>query len=158
MKKLLLLAVAIGGFAVAGKTQPPPSTVGNADPNAPVITFVTDSISFGTITQGTTVTETFKFTNTGKTPLVITDATATCGCTHPTFTADPIPPGKTGEIKVTFNSTGKMGPQDKVITITSNNKTGTTYVHLIGTVTTPPPAPAPGSPDPSRGSAPTGGN
>jgi hypothetical protein len=153
MKKFFFLLIACFAFAVAGISQPP-SVTGNPDPSAPVMVFKTDSVSFGNITQGDTVTRSFTFTNTGKTPLVITAATATCGCTQPVFPKEPILPGKSGTIKVTFNSTGKMGPQDKVITITSNNRDGVEYVHLIGVVESAPQV-KPGTPDPSRNGAPT---
>lgn len=155
MKKLFLLVLIAGGFAVAAHGQPPVSTTGNIDPSAPVMTFKSDTAGFGTITAGTVVEREFTFTNTGKTPLVITDATATCGCTKPVFPKEPIAPGKTGTIKVTFNSTGKMGPQDKQITITSNNRDGTVIVHLKGNVVAATEGPTPGTTDPSRGKAPT---
>lgn len=156
MKKLFLLLVMATGFAVSAFAQP--GVTGNIDPNAPVMKFKSDTVSFGTISAGTVVEREFTFTNTGKTPLIITDATATCGCTKPVFPKEPIAPGKSAVIKVTFNSTGKMGAQDKIITITSNNASGTVQVHLKGTVTAASAGPTPGGADPSRGGAPTNGN
>ena len=59
---------------------------------------------FGNIPHAIPATTTFTFTNTGKTPLVIETATATCGCTTPIYPKKPILPGKKGDIKVTYNA------------------------------------------------------
>jgi hypothetical protein len=99
--------------------------------------FENESHDFGKITQGDVVHYDFKFTNTGKSPLIITNATATCGCTTPEYPRDPIKPGSTGVIKVTFNSAGKKGLQDKQITVTANTNPADNMVHLIGEVTLP---------------------
>lgn len=76
---------------------------------------------FGDITQGQKVEHIFKFTNAGVKPLVISNVITSCGCTAPTWPRKPIPPKGEGEIKIDFNSTGKMGKQNKVITIMSNS-------------------------------------
>lgn len=105
--------------------------------NAPVIKFDKDSYNFGKIKQGDKVSYNFKFTNAGKSPLIITNAVASCGCTTPEWPKEPVKPGDSGVIKVTFNSTGKSGLQDKLITITSNTIPTTTLAHLIGEVEAP---------------------
>jgi hypothetical protein len=102
--------------------------------SAPVIKFEKDSYEFGKIKQGEKVTYDFKFVNTGKSPLIIKDAHATCGCTVPEVSKDPIPAGATGNVKVTFDSAGKEGLQDKVVTIVANTVPENTQVHLIGEV------------------------
>ncbi|MBI3511003.1 MAG: DUF1573 domain-containing protein [Bacteroidetes bacterium] len=155
MKKILLLASFASLFVLGANAQP--QTTPSVDPNAPVMKFETDTMNFGTVTQGTIVERDYKFTNTGKTPLVITSASGSCHCTVPSYSTEPIAPGKSGVIHVRFDSNGKMGYQDKTATINSNNKDGTVIIHLRGTVTTAPAAPAPGAPDPSRGGAPTNG-
>jgi hypothetical protein len=114
-----------------------------ANPNGPSFKFESEEFDFGKLEQGQSVSHDFKFKNTGKEPMVINDATATCGCTKPTFAKEPIKPGATGVISVTFNSTGKMGAQDKAITITSNAKEGTKVIHLKGEVTPKPAEAAP---------------
>jgi hypothetical protein len=107
----------------------------NIDPSsAPVIKFEKESYEFGKIKQGEKVTYDFKFVNTGKSPLIIKDAHATCGCTVPEVSKDPIPAGATGNVKVTFDSAGKEGLQDKVVTIVANTIPENTQVHLIGEV------------------------
>nr|HNH67158.1 DUF1573 domain-containing protein [Bacteroidia bacterium] len=68
------------------------------------------------ITEGEIVSYNFKFKNSGKAPLIITQASASCGCTVPEYSKDPIAPGQEGFIKVTFNSEGKHGMTSKTIT------------------------------------------
>jgi hypothetical protein len=72
--------------------------------------------------------------NVGKTPLIITDATATCGCTVPEYPKTPIKPGEEGTITVVFNSIGKTGMQDKVVTIKSNANPEAESLHLVGEI------------------------
>jgi hypothetical protein len=88
--------------------------------DGPIITFTEKAFDFGDITQGETVEHVFVFKNTGKKPLILTNVQTTCGCTAPVWPREPIAPGKTGEIKIRFNSTGKIGLQNKPITILSN--------------------------------------
>ena len=76
--------------------------------------------NFGTVTEGEKVTYNFRFTNTGKKPLIITNTTASCGCTVPEKPEKPILPEETAFIKVVFNSKGKAGMNNKTITVTSN--------------------------------------
>ncbi|MEO5910913.1 MAG: DUF1573 domain-containing protein [Pelobium sp.] len=107
--------------------------VTNAD-GAPVMKFEKDVYEFGKITEGEKVSYDFVFTNTGKTPLIIKDAVATCGCTVPEPPTEPIAPGQKSKINVVFNSAGKSGLQDKVVTITANTIPAQTQIHLIGEV------------------------
>lgn len=131
MKKLLSFALFIFG-SVTAFAQPTSSS--SLDPNAPVMEFTAETIEFGAITQGDKVTREFTFTNKGKQPLIITNVLVTCGCTDPQYPKTPIAPGKTGTITVTFNSAGKMGIQDKAITVQSNNRDGDVVLHLKGDV------------------------
>jgi Protein of unknown function (DUF1573) len=103
--------------------------------DAPVMKFEKETHDFGKIVTGDKVTYDFKFTNNGKSPLIIKDAIASCGCTKPEWPTTPIKPGESGAIKVTFSSVGKMGLQDKQITITANTNPAQNLVHLIGEVT-----------------------
>ena len=88
--------------------------------NGPVLTLEKTSHDFGDIFQGDKVDQIFKFTNTGNEPLIITEIRITCGCTQPEWPRNPIPPGGKGEIKVGFNSAGKMGIQTKSLPVISN--------------------------------------
>ncbi len=76
--------------------------------------------NFGKVTDGEKVEYSFRFTNTGKNPLIVTSATASCGCTVPEKPEAPIKPGETGFIKVVFNSQGRVGTTHKEINVTSN--------------------------------------
>ncbi len=76
--------------------------------------------NFDTITSGYIIDYKFEFTNTGKGPLVIESAKATCGCTQPSYPFIPIEPGERGYIGVTYNSVGKEGQQKPLITVRSN--------------------------------------
>jgi hypothetical protein len=114
MKKYLFLIVVLG-FAAQGFAQETAKHAG------PVITFEKKTHDFGDIVQGDKVEETFKFANTGTEPLIITNVQVTCGCTTPKgWPRDPIMPGGKGELTVAFNSAGKMGKQNKVVTVVSN--------------------------------------
>ncbi|SKC86565.1 DUF1573 domain-containing protein [Ohtaekwangia koreensis] len=113
MKKYLVLVVMLG-LAVGAFAQ-------SAKASGPVIAFEKKTHDFGQIVQGDKVEQVFKFTNTGNEPLIITNVQVTCGCTTPKgWPRDPIQPGGKGEITIAFNSAGKIGRQDKVVTIVSN--------------------------------------
>jgi hypothetical protein len=139
MKKLFLCLFAAATFAACNHSTPSSTdgatTLPNAA-NAPVMKFEFDTHDFGKIKQGDKTSYEFKFTNTGKSPLVISTANATCGCTTPEWPHTPIKPGDNGVIKVTFSSVGKSGLQDKLITVTANTVPNKTTVHLIGEVLT----------------------
>lgn len=84
------------------------------------ITFTEKNHAFPDMIEGSSVSYTFKFKNTGNQPLVVNNVLTQCGCTAPEWPQDPIAPGKTGEIKIKFNSTGKNGMQNKTATVMSN--------------------------------------
>ncbi|MFI5161073.1 MAG: DUF1573 domain-containing protein [Sphingobacteriales bacterium] len=139
MKKLFLAVMAASMLMVAcnnssGSTASTDGTTANAG-DGPVMKFEKETHDFGKIKAGDKVTYEFKFTNTGKAPLIISDARASCGCTTPVWPHTPIKPGEASGIKVTFNSAAKMGLQDKQITITANTNPAQNIVHLIGEVT-----------------------
>jgi hypothetical protein len=102
--------------------------------HAAAFQFEKESYDFGQITTGEKVSYSFAFKNVGKEPLIITGAIASCGCTKPEFPKEPIAPGANGEISVTFDSKGKMGMQNKVITVTANTVPSSTELHMIGDV------------------------
>ena len=119
----------------AATTELTAETASTPAADAPILTFEKGSHDFGKIKQGEIIQYDFKFKNTGKTPLIITNATATCGCTVPEIPKDPILPGAEGSIKVVFDSSGKMGMQDKIITVTSNGNPAINEVHIVGEIT-----------------------
>jgi hypothetical protein len=108
------------------------------DPSeAPVFAFEKDAHDFGTIIQGEKVSYSFKFTNTGKGDLIITDAKGSCGCTVPSYPGAPIAPGGEGIIDIVFNSDGKSGQQNKKVTLTANTVPNTTVLAINGMVEVP---------------------
>ena len=88
---------------------------------------------FGKIKQNVPVSHEFTFTNTGKTPLVITNVQASCGCTTPAWTKDPIPPGGQGFIKATYNAAA-MGGFNKTVTVMANVENGFKQLSIKGEV------------------------
>ena len=86
----------------------------------PEISFDKLQYNFGKINQGESVSHQFVFTNTGEAELIIANAKGSCGCTVPKWPREPIAPGESEEIKVTFNSAGKSGKQRKTITLVTN--------------------------------------
>ncbi len=88
---------------------------------APKIEFKETKYEFGTLKQGERTSHDFEFKNTGKSDLVIRKIKTTCGCTATKPEKMVIKPGETSKIKVTFNSSGKRGKQNKTITVTTNS-------------------------------------
>ena len=115
MKKLIITAfVAIGAtFAANAQTVTPQKPV---DKKVAEITFEKETHDFGIIPQSVPATYTFVVTNTGKSPLIITNAAASCGCTTPEWTKEAIMPGKKGFIKATYNA-ANVGAFEKHLTV-----------------------------------------
>ncbi len=147
MKKLFVLAIVAVTFMSCQNTNATSSATTESEHSlevvdsavvapgeAAVINFENGNFNFGKITQGEKVSYSYKFKNVGTSPLIILDATATCGCTVPEVPKEPIKPGAEGEIKVVFDSNGKSGMQDKVITVTSNAQPQTATLHLTGEI------------------------
>jgi len=86
----------------------------------PVIHFDEMVHDFGTMKEGDVVNYVFKFTNSGNEPLIIEDVEQPCGCTIPSWSKEPIMPGKTGEVKVIFNSKERPGVFRKTLAIKTN--------------------------------------
>lgn len=101
-----------------------PAPVPPADGKYPVMEFEKTEHDFGMINQGDKVQYVFKFKNAGEADLIISKAKGSCGCTVPEYPKEPIKPGASGELKVSFNSAGKHGKQTKNVTLTTNTKNG----------------------------------
>lgn len=89
---------------------------------------------FGDVQEPQSVNTVFTFTNTGDAPLIITNATGSCGCTVPEWPRTPIAPGESGEIKVSFSSQGKSGNTEKTVSITANTIPQTTVLKIRANV------------------------
>lgn len=122
MKKLFLLLMMLA------------SLVAYAQQEQPEIKFDKSVHNFGTFSEKTPVqTAVFAFTNIGKAPLIINQAIASCGCTIPSYTKEPIMPGEKGTVKVTYNGKGKFpGHFKKSITIRTNGKVEMVRLYIEG--------------------------
>ncbi len=126
MKKIIFVFMAI--LLTTGLAQA-------QNENGASIILTENSYDFGEIKEADgNVSHTFTVKNTGNEPLVITRVIASCGCTSPNWTREPIEPGKTGEVSVTFNPKNRPGPFAKSISIYSNGKTGSYVVTIRGEV------------------------
>lgn len=94
----------------------------NMSPNAPIFKFVEETHDFGNIAEGPEGQIDFTFTNVGKEPLIIQQCSASCGCTTPDWTKEPIMPGQKGSIKVKYNTKDRIGSFNKTVYIKSNAK------------------------------------
>lgn len=122
MKKIFLLLMMLA------------SLVAYAQQEQPEIKFDKTVHKFGTFSEKTPVqTAVFAFTNIGKAPLIINQAIASCGCTIPSYTKEPIMPGEKGTVKVTYNGKGKFpGHFKKSITIRTNGKVEMVRLYIEG--------------------------
>jgi hypothetical protein len=127
MKKTLLILF-IGFIAIQAKAQDV-----NPDSIVPIFKFEEDVIDYGDIAQNSDGNRVFKFTNIGKTPLIISQVKGSCGCTVPTKPEKPIMPGEVGEIKVKY-ATNRIGSFSKTVTITSNASEETKVLRIKGRV------------------------
>ena len=129
---ILFLAL---GFVAKGQNDKTAGAVkdSTSDPKAPEITFESDVHDFGTIEYGGNGVYNFKFSNTGKSPLIISNARGSCGCTVPKWPKEPIIKGESSEINVSYD-TKRPGPFTKTVTITSNAKTASKVITIKGVV------------------------
>ena len=131
MKNLIAsLFVAFIGINAAFAQQP---AAVKTNPNAAVIKFDKKVIDYGTIEFKANSDREFTFTNTGKEPLILSSVRASCGCTTPSWTREPVAPGATGTIKVKYD-TGRVGNFSKTITVKSNASNGTVTLKIQGKV------------------------
>ena len=114
-------SVNAGDVYVSGNSQ---------NPQLPQLSFDAEVFNFGLLTQGEKVSHDFYFKNTGKKPLIISAAEGSCGCTVPEYPKDPIAPGESGVIKVTFNTESKSGTQEKTVTLVTNCEPSTRLLRI----------------------------
>lgn len=141
MKKLLsafsiFTAFTFNAFAQEATQTIAQTTIQEApvNPNAADFKFEREVHDFGNMVEGVNAIYEFEFTNTGKEPLIIQNVRASCGCTTPSWTKEPIAPGQKGKIKAAYNSQGRPGAFNKAITVTSNAKTPTKVLYIKGNV------------------------
>ncbi|NDW18082.1 DUF1573 domain-containing protein [Dysgonomonas sp. 216] len=126
MKKLgvfLMMAIFSVSFAVAQTAE------------APKAEFKEKTHNFGKIAEELgKASFSFEFTNTGNAPLIINSVRATCGCTTPSYSKEPVLPGKKGEVTVAYSTTGRVGAFDKTITVFTNVPDTTFRLNIKGEV------------------------
>lgn len=101
----------------------------------PIVKLDKEVHDFGTINEGDKVETEFIVTNGGEVDLIISDAKGSCGCTVPEPPKEPIKPGASAPIKVTFDSNGKPGEQKKTVTLTTNTEKGYETFEIKANVT-----------------------
>jgi len=125
MKKVILFASLLFTCGVAAQAQ-------QADTTVKFTKLVHD---YGDIAQNSgPQTCEFEFINTGTEPLIITNVAASCGCTVPGWTKEPVAPGGKGEVKATYNNTSAAAPFNKSLTVTTNGSPQTIVLHIKGRV------------------------
>ena len=100
----------------------------------PEIKFEEYEYNFGTVTEDTVIIHEYVFSNTTRTPLIVTDTHGTCHCIVADFTAEPLAKNQKGKIKISFDTKGRTGIQEKTITVNSNAETSKVILYLKGAV------------------------
>ncbi|NVO85360.1 DUF1573 domain-containing protein [Hymenobacter terrestris] len=134
MKNVLFLALSLSVMGLSAQAQSVKPANAQAKVAGAQIQFEESKFEFGAVKTGAVVDHTFKFKNVGTQPLVISNIGVTCGCTTPEWTREPIMPGKSGTVVAKFNTAGKYGMQNKVLTVESNSVGGNAMVALVGEV------------------------
>jgi len=124
MKKLMMICAMVVGFTITASAQ---------TDNKAEFKFAEEKQDFGKVPQGKPVTTEFTFTNIGTEPLILTEVKPTCGCTIADYTKTPVKHGDKGIIKITYNAAVEA-PFNKTIVVTSNAKTPTKYLVIVGEV------------------------
>ena len=144
MKKLILSLAIVASATALSYGQASKATKATTAPQAsraatapaakgPAITWEKTTYEFGNIPQGTPASGTFKFTNTGTAPVILSDVKGSCGCTVPEWPKEPIMPGKSAVIKATYNA-ANPGAFNKSITVTANTENSTQVLFIKGDV------------------------
>tara|TARA_R100001369_G_scaffold45410_3_gene71625 strand:- start:511 stop:996 length:486 start_codon:yes stop_codon:yes gene_type:complete len=145
MKKSILILAVLSAFAFTSCKEKASDKVNEenvaaaADRDAeaakfPVMKFEKTEFDFGTIAKGENVEHEFKFTNTGDAPLVIVNATSSCGCTVPEYSKEAVAPGEQGQLLVKYNGSG-VNQVSKTVTIVANTKNGKETLKIKAFVT-----------------------
>jgi len=145
MKNLILLTAFVFGFSAFGfaQTESTKANITLSSESQAKMSIEKKAHDFGTIEEGVQATVTFTFKNTGNAPLVLNSVKASCGCTTPKWTKEPIAPGAEGVITAIYNSKGRPGNFTKTITVKHNGEGGTEFLTIRGVVNRATPVVAP---------------
>ncbi len=134
MKKLILSTGFIFGVVFFAMSQASTVAIESGNPGSMAkFNWIETTHNFGKIDQRKPVSFEFVFTNTGSTPLVISNVKGSCGCTVTKYTKEAIAPGKTGNVKATFNAAA-VGAFNKSVRVTANVEGGTETLFIKGEV------------------------
>lgn len=147
MRNRFLIFIALGGFLLNSCQQnakkelstdlienPMSADSKNIKDKTPVFQFVKTEHDFGRIVEGVRVSFKYKFTNVGSEPLIITQVNTSCGCTASTWTQEPVEPGKTGIVELSFDSSKRKGPNHKMATVVANTQPNTVILSFTADV------------------------
>lgn len=137
MKNLIYFLFAIAFVSLLSSCKNTTSNNQNKAANKNEITvmaFEKMEHNFGTVIEGEKVTYAFRFTNKGNTDLKLTSVGTSCGCTASEYSIEPIKPGETGKIQITFDSAHRLGMQHKKITIRANTNPEFTVLNIYAKV------------------------
>jgi len=124
-----LFSASCGRNTAGAVKNMPADTTGTA-----IITFTSPEHDFGRVGAGEKVGCIFSYTNTGDADLVITSASASCGCTVPKYDKKPVPPGGSGTIEVVFDTSGREGLQTKTVVVQSNAENNLVILRIIAEI------------------------
>jgi hypothetical protein len=131
MRKLFTIAlITVFTLSISCSRAPGQDKTGK---NGPDIEFTFTEYDYGTIIQGGDGNSEFVFKNTGDEPLILSDVKSTCGCTVPSWPREPVKPGDTSKIIVSYKTT-RLGPINKSITVSSNAASGSVVLRIKGNV------------------------
>lgn len=145
MKYLYFTIISLALFACSGSTEkqldadivnnPISAEDTSSKEGVPMIVFDKDLHDFGRVYEGEKVTYAFRFQNTGTGDLIIRSASGSCGCTVPEYPKAPIKPGGEGYIRVSFDSRGRIGHNEKQVTLIANTIPNNTVIAITADVT-----------------------
>lgn len=130
---IILMSCNVRNKKVVEKNEPLTQQIEIKDPTT--VQVIDSSYNFGKVEEGEVVEYNYRFKNTGSKPLIVTNVTASCGCTVPEKPEQPIKAGETGFIKVKFNSDHRVGTAHKTVTVSSNAEPTFPELLLTGEVT-----------------------
>lgn len=136
MKKIFVTLVCLGlcSTAVFAQDQKKKEATAAAPTKTATVQFLKETHDFGEVPEGPEAEYEFEFMNNGKEPVIITGARASCGCTVPSWSKDPVLPGKKGSVSVKYNTAGRPGAIQKEVYVTTNVQPDPIILHLRGTV------------------------
>jgi len=137
MNRIVLALISILFLGLTSNAQDQKPTITLSPDGEPKMHLVITEHDFGDIQQGVKPEYVFTFVNEGSAALVINDVKTPCSCTAPSWSKEKVDPGKSGEIRIQYNSTGRVGTFVKTVTINFNSDQSPTFITIKGNVVVP---------------------